>query len=43
MISQDNLKTHKQNTLYEIMRLEGNQSALPSDVLEAIKSSFFIM
>jgi hypothetical protein len=40
---QENMKTHKQNTLYDIMRLEGNQSALPADILEAIKSSFFVM
>uniref|UniRef100_A0ACD5ZX52 Uncharacterized protein n=1 Tax=Avena sativa TaxID=4498 RepID=A0ACD5ZX52_AVESA len=42
-LSQETLQNHKQNTLYEIMRIEGNHSSLPSDALEAIKNSFCVL
>ncbi|KAE8820270.1 hypothetical protein D1007_01688 [Hordeum vulgare] len=38
--TKDNLETHKNLMLYEVMRLQGNESLIPSDAIEAIKGSF---
>ncbi|KAI4986772.1 hypothetical protein ZWY2020_019402 [Hordeum vulgare] len=38
--TKDNLETHKNLMLYEVMRLQGNESLIPSDAIQAIKGSF---
>ncbi|KAE8812196.1 hypothetical protein D1007_10805 [Hordeum vulgare] len=42
-LTRENLKIHKQVMLFELMRLEGNDSLLPQDALQAIKTSFCIL
>ncbi|KAE8786188.1 hypothetical protein D1007_39972 [Hordeum vulgare] len=38
--TKDNLETHKNLMLYEVMRLQGNESLIPSYAIQAIKGSF---
>ncbi|KAI5004927.1 hypothetical protein ZWY2020_032170 [Hordeum vulgare] len=42
-LTRENLKIHKKIMLFELMRLEGNDSLLPQDALQAIKNSFCIL
>ncbi|EMS61913.1 hypothetical protein TRIUR3_27053 [Triticum urartu] len=39
-LTKANLEIHMNLMLYEVMRLQGNESPVPSDALEAIKGSF---
>ena len=39
-LTKANLEIHRNLMLYEVMRLQGNGSPVPSDALEAIKGSF---
>lgn len=39
-LNKEALKIHRQNTVYDVLRFEGNQEGIAADTLKAIRSSF---